>query len=364
MKLIKIIIALIFVTSLCKAQTILDPPSILDSLDQTMLNFDVSDFKLGWNWGSPGVRLDNALSIKYSHGAFDTLRRPLGTPNMNYIDAIPGFTTGHMHYGKLNSMAVQFDPAIRVRTTSNYIAESWENKGAIFGFQTKNKGTIDSATGSTFHCYILRKDSVISETKVLYDSWPQKKSFYLLDYSNNPDNSYLVNNLDSSFIRVNEMDSLVAFHPLNGTRWYLSANVKVIDSIQSLEPVQTIMKIKLKYKLNDSTCGYIKFYKVPRQGISSLVELESSMINTTNRFRGLTRQDSVLEVPIDYFPITNRMLRTNAQGTNNTDITLSAYFIAREKYSNDDSLFNYLNPYFEPEELWYKVHNTSQIPYF
>jgi hypothetical protein len=187
MKLIKMIIILIFVATFCKSQTILDPPSILDSLDQNMLNFQTTDFKLGWNWGSPGLRLDNALSIKYSHGAFDRWHdSTLSTPNMNYIDAIPGFTTGHMHYGKLNSMALQFDPAIKVCTTSSYRAESWENKGAIFGFQTKSIGTIDSTSGSnTFHRFLLNKTGVSQDIMVLSNSWPQKKSFYLLDYSKN-----------------------------------------------------------------------------------------------------------------------------------------------------------------------------------
>ena len=68
MKLIKIIIVLLFVSSLCKAQTILDPPPILDSLDSSVLNTDVNEFKRGWNWGCLSEKLDSALNVNYYHG--------------------------------------------------------------------------------------------------------------------------------------------------------------------------------------------------------------------------------------------------------------------------------------------------------
>jgi hypothetical protein len=168
MKLIKIIIILLSVSYNCYTQTILDPPPILDSLDSSVLNTDVNEFKRGWNWIQTNNRLDAAMEMDYAHGEYIS-SLTTWQPNMNYISQIPGFSAGHMHFAKMNSMAVQFDPAIRVYTTSNFKPENWDNKGAIFGFQTKSNGTIDSATGSdTFHRFLLNKAGV-SQERCLYN---------------------------------------------------------------------------------------------------------------------------------------------------------------------------------------------------
>jgi hypothetical protein len=141
MKLIKIIIILICATSLCKSQTVLDPPSIINQLDQNMLSTTNNQFPIGWNWGSIGRKLDSALLFNYWHGGFYRPLADVYKDSLKYITGVDGFTCGHMHPGRLNSMAVQFDPAITVDTTSNYQPPSWDNKGAIFGF-IKRRGYV------------------------------------------------------------------------------------------------------------------------------------------------------------------------------------------------------------------------------
>jgi hypothetical protein len=360
MKLIKIIFVLFFAFSLCKAQTTLDPPSILGNLNQNMINQNADCIVRGWNWGNPGKRLDDALSINFYHGDYNKDFYSFSTPNINYISQVGGFSGGHMHYCKLNSMAILFDPAITVDTTRDYEPPSWDATGAIYGFIDKNYGSVDiNPSSNTFHRYLLDKTNVSQDELVLSNSWPQEKAFFLLDYSNVNVPSYLLTNLDQDYLIVNDNPVLTNFFPLNGTRWYLSVNLKSLESISTPVNEETVLKIKLKYTMNDDTDGYIIFDKIPKQGNSSITNIVSTLGNN----RGKSRQDSVLTSPIDYFPITTKMLRTNTSGTNHTDITLSSHFYARAKVGNDDPLLPFLNPYFEPEAYYDKSHNTSYDNY-
>lgn len=68
------------------SQNIIDPPPIVTD---TTGNFDVIDpvqhkFILGWNWGSPGKKLDDALYMNFYHGYPFTG----SSTNINYADSI------------------------------------------------------------------------------------------------------------------------------------------------------------------------------------------------------------------------------------------------------------------------------------
>lgn len=152
------ILAMFAITvSIFYAQNILDPqPLNLDSTYILSADSAAAQFKLGWNWGSIGYKLDDAMQMGYLHQARikDIENKPLIGNNSKMIIQ-PECSGGHMHVRKLNAMAIQFDPAISVDTTTSAKPASWDNKGAIFGFFNKNlsKGYIDSNVSSpTFFC--------------------------------------------------------------------------------------------------------------------------------------------------------------------------------------------------------------------
>ncbi|OGU60328.1 MAG: hypothetical protein A2X64_03810 [Ignavibacteria bacterium GWF2_33_9] len=69
----KTIISSIFVIILVIplfSQNIIDPPKLPHNFNDPGIydrNFDKNNFLLGWNWGSPGKKLDDALGINYYH---------------------------------------------------------------------------------------------------------------------------------------------------------------------------------------------------------------------------------------------------------------------------------------------------------
>lgn len=64
----KYIILLLLSTTILLAQNIIDPPAVIVD---TMSNYNViekvqDEFILGWNWGTPGKKVDNALCFNLS----------------------------------------------------------------------------------------------------------------------------------------------------------------------------------------------------------------------------------------------------------------------------------------------------------
>ena len=75
MKNIKLIItALILLTTLMKAQNRVTPISIFGNMNQALVDSTIDrtndEFILGWNWGDPGLKLDEALGMNYTHVGF------------------------------------------------------------------------------------------------------------------------------------------------------------------------------------------------------------------------------------------------------------------------------------------------------
>lgn len=58
------LIFIVFASCMVKGQDIIDPPA-LDSTSSSLINSDYNGFILGWNWGSPGAKLDSAWEYRY-----------------------------------------------------------------------------------------------------------------------------------------------------------------------------------------------------------------------------------------------------------------------------------------------------------
>ena len=166
------------------AQDKIDPlPIISDTTD----NYDIiyphqEDFFLGWNWGTPSEKLDDALFMNFYHGY------PSNSSDNNddYADSVliiqnidGDIVSGRPSSAIFNSQSLYLEPAIDVVHPDNSIdfAPTLRNEnGAIFGFLGKDDEIIysNNPVDPDFGRVFFYKDSITSLPKVVLDSiWPK-----------------------------------------------------------------------------------------------------------------------------------------------------------------------------------------------
>ncbi len=133
------------------SQNIIDPPHLvrLDTTDA--LNRNYQGFMLGWNWSSPGSRLDSVMNINtyhgFEHSTFEGLNKCAENllviePPGRYYSYITGARGVNCVF---NAHCLYLEPALTVDTTQNFTPSNWNRSGAVFGFQYKNStGIIDT----------------------------------------------------------------------------------------------------------------------------------------------------------------------------------------------------------------------------
>jgi len=65
--LILAVLATIIVVFTATAQDIVDPPKLFNKDTSAVIISNIKEFPRGWNWGSPGRKLDSAMYVKYYH---------------------------------------------------------------------------------------------------------------------------------------------------------------------------------------------------------------------------------------------------------------------------------------------------------
>src|SRR5690606_31257831 len=108
------------------SQNNIDPPSLINdsTVNKELIKREQNSFLLGWNWGSPGEKLDDALYINAYHDMPDH-------PNNDKVDSIRSieqFLWGQHILGNrfknaiINSMSVYFEPTIYIDTVNRFQA--------------------------------------------------------------------------------------------------------------------------------------------------------------------------------------------------------------------------------------------------
>ncbi len=138
-------ITLFSIKTNCNSQNVIDPPSLLRGAYSTLSKADTNNigkgnankFILGWNWGSPGKKLDEALKINTYHGFdFDQTK----TSDLNNIkDSI-------MYFQYLHDLIVSrawdvpftalshfINSTIIVDSIDSFKPRPYDKTGAIFG---------------------------------------------------------------------------------------------------------------------------------------------------------------------------------------------------------------------------------------
>lgn len=327
-------------------QNKIDPPSIITD---TTAYYDIlrpnqDKFFIGWNWGTPGKKLDDAMYINMYHG----YPKVLSGNNDDYADNISivqpvggGVVSGRPSGALFNSQSLYLEPTIKVinpESGNEFFPTQRNKEGAVFGFQKRNKiKLINDPIHPEFGRVLLYKDSVTTGSSIVLDSiWPRNLlRFY--------------NYVSAPIINLPKM---------NGKEMYVSINLKSLEPITNANPNDIILTIKLPYKVwddkaNSGNGGYfdsnfVKFRNLPK--------VSGNILNDTIQIRGsrgdwrgikrdtadsLNYYDNIRE-----FNITAAMLNADGNGTADINITLSAftYFII-------DSIFSDFkwNPLLKPD---------------
>lgn len=173
----------------CYCQNIIDPPRLPIGFDSTALfdrTFNDTTFILGWNWGSPGRALDEAMRINFYHDGYepgvtdssDYTSDTLYIPNHRKAVQVTGVSGGRNSKFILNAHSQILYPVIEVDSTSDFVPRAFDNTGSVFGFLNKNKVVIlepNENDSSDYHFVMLDKDSITTPEIVLSNVWKNNK---------------------------------------------------------------------------------------------------------------------------------------------------------------------------------------------
>ncbi len=330
---IKIILIFLLLSNInIFSQNVIDPPH-LQRIDTTdALNRNYHGFMIGWNWGSPGARLDSVMNINSYHG-FSNSKLSVENAcakNMLVIEP-PGRWNSYIVGARgrdcaFNAHSLYLEPALTVDETQSFTPANWNKTGAVFGFRDKNSiGVTDTSRNGNFK--LLTTNYNPDSAKVLYNIW-QNDCFTWLDYYDSTDRSKCTN-----YKNINSQADKDTFHIFNGKQLYVSINIHA-DSIQYINNHlnDNIIGIKLRYALTKvdttaepdtllpATYDYVKFDSIARESLSDTASIFSSI---NNQFRGKYRRllEST-EQPTEFIIKGNMLKIDNAGDTSN--ITLSA----------------------------------------
>lgn len=195
MKNLKLIItALIFLTSLIKAQDRVTPISIFGNMNQALIDRTIDrtndEFILGWNWGNLGLKLDEALGMNYTHVGFTHVwnhdknsayfNSASNIPNQKRSVQISSVLIGRNSPLKTNTISIHLEPTIEIDSLNmnDFKKRPGENTDAFFGFQQKFLGSntvIDTTdqTNALYQSYNLYKVDIgtisTNDNLVLWD---------------------------------------------------------------------------------------------------------------------------------------------------------------------------------------------------
>jgi hypothetical protein len=121
------------------SQNFIDPTP-LDSAsaqESEMVDSDIDNYYiLGWNWGSPGAKLDDVLNINTYHN--------LNTSSTDYndgmktIEVLEGINGSRSTNVVLNAHALYLEPTITPTTEGAFEPRAGDYCGAVFGWQNVN----------------------------------------------------------------------------------------------------------------------------------------------------------------------------------------------------------------------------------
>ena len=284
--------------------------SIYLSTDDT--RFQERRFMLGWHWGN-GPSLSRVLRINQVHEATlvpEFEGGPLiDVPDSMFADSVDVImntpVVGH-HWEKFSpvlGVSMQWEPALLIDNPPKFKTIEGDTTRPIFGFRTIRGGI----NGSRLYL----NSTILNNTMVLSDNWPDSEFYYPSKLSSTPDgNSYSLNALPNPSIQVFNRD-------FNGTDLYFTVNLKR-DGADTVRNTDNVLKIQLKYFTIGGDSGYVRFENLPYSHKDSISILPKN--------RGKVRKIDATHNATTEFNITKSMLPIQSD-SGRMDITISAKMI-------------------------------------
>ena len=338
----KLLICLVAIVSIISAysQDIIDPPKLpTDFNDSTIYdkNFTNTNFIRGWSFGTPGRKLDEAMYMNYYlMGIFPQWDNTYQYTDSSFyiknhrrtvvIDSVVGGRNGTCI---LNAHSIYLEPTIIVDSTNNFKPRQGDSTGAVFGWYYRNFDVGD--TTNDFNRFLLYDSNLTNGPEIVLDSIWNGSIIRWLDYDGDDHGYSNVGRTNDSLQYLNTQRDKDNYHIFNGKQWYLTINLRALDSADVENHLtDTILIIKIPYKLShygssiiDS--GFVKFDSIPFQSFTQDSEIHSSI---NNQFRGVYRKldSSTIRKPTEFI-ITGEMLKNLNLLSQNKSKTLSAFAI-------------------------------------
>ncbi|MBL7973844.1 MAG: hypothetical protein JNJ85_02960, partial [Candidatus Kapabacteria bacterium] len=363
------IAAILFVAQYCYAQQFVNPP-VFGTFGNDGINFQAAAFRnnatpkfhFGWNWGSQGGIVDDALGINTYHTHrwlnYGSQNRPADADLILLIDQFGDW--GYAGFGPFNTQSMWYHPEITVDSTNSFVPITNDIQGAVFGWYNKvgTRGTgVDSLRWS------LTTTNINWHQPVLWNMW--KGTGYAWQHWNV--NYRMINNVwtaDTLRGGLNDPQSLLRdtalYQPRNGKKWYVTLSIKATNTAQfnALADTSRILSITIPYTLfhrfvNTTTTDSIRFDSIPNTVPNALYGITTS--RNANDVRGIARRNiQVVGKPRELI-ITKRMLDGQEP---NQGITLSGFFIVDGRLDNFGDYID--NPMLQPESNW--TGDTTTVP--
>ncbi len=181
----KIIFLLLIINlNLLISQDLINPPK-LQRLDTTTAIDRSNSFVKGWNWGSPGQKLDSALLMNSYHdfpeSSTDTKfdMKNMEVPGDWGSNIIGGRNSNNVFLG----LSLHLEPTIKVDSTYNFRPRFGDINGSVFGFYNRNFTVGDTVnSGLDFSRYKLKPTGITTPVRILDNAWNGNVLRYL-DYA-------------------------------------------------------------------------------------------------------------------------------------------------------------------------------------
>jgi hypothetical protein len=355
------------------SQNFIDPILLDSAQESEMVVSDIDNYYiLGWNWGSPGAKLDDVLNINTYHN--------LNTSSTDYndgmktIEVLEGINGSRSTNVVLNAHALYLEPTITPTTEGAFVPRAGDYCGAVFGWKNINE-TVCSipSSGRDFHRLVIDSDGITTPTRILDTIWNSKIIHYL-DY-NGAENKELGPNNITNHEFPDTQEDIDDFYPFNCKQFYLSINLRATD-VDELEdyfdehPDEPLLTIKMPYilKIADSSSNldgpgttenhFVKFDSIPNTAPTA--SPFPIIGDENNDFRGWAWPLNIAPTttPTTEFVITSRMIYNSLAQSLDSSITLSAFAVFNGIPSFSGGYVD--NPRFRPD-WWLNCYNYNDF---
>ncbi len=154
---ILIVLLLLITINITNSQDLIDPPKLHVVDTCSILVRQTNSFIKGWNWGSPGLKLDSAMLMNSYH---DYPANSTDTKSNILSMQKPGPWNANISGGRNFNLfflgqSLHLEPTTKVDSTDNFRPRFGDINGSVFGFYNRNFTVGDTVSSGLDYMTIL-----------------------------------------------------------------------------------------------------------------------------------------------------------------------------------------------------------------